>query len=201
MRAVDAPLHRKADIDDIFVAGQHQAFFRHGDRRVAGQANTDIDGRDVGDRRRVDRFDRERKFHVKAGFDRADELAETQHDALFVDIDPVERAVGDEPQDHETDQDERPRAAARARAGCTAATAAARKHLPELLLRAPDQFIEIGRLIAAAGRPLPPRTPIAAATASAALPAAAAVLIAPGHRYSFDCEMRDRLETLVPGVI
>ena len=136
---------------------------------------------------------------MKAGLDRADELAEAQHDTLLVRIHPEEGGIGENGKNEQANHENGATSAASTGTGRSARTRAAAENLTQLFLRPPDHLVQIRRLITATAtlRSLPPWPPAAAAT----LPAAAAVLVLPGHQESFDCEVIDRLETHIPGVI
>jgi hypothetical protein len=142
---------------------------------------------------------------MQARLDGAYHLAETEHDALLVRIHTEERRIGKKAKKHEADKEDGAGAAAcRGRAHAAAGAARTAKYLPQLFLRAPQQLVEIRRLISAAttaaARSLTPGATVATAS-TAALPAATAVIIVPGHQKSFDCEGMDLLETHTPGFI
>jgi len=166
---LDDPKDREVDVDDVFIAGQHQAFFGHVARGLgivglAGQDVTDIElifARDLG---RLDTLDRPGDVIIDARRGAADKLAEAQDHTLFIGIDDIDSR---EQPDHDHDK---------TRDHGTAAAEAARQGLPELLLAALQKLFEIGRR--AASRAATPRT------ASATTGASAAILIVPRHGSS-----------------
>src|SRR6185437_6808729 len=131
-------------------------------------------------------------------------FAEAQYDALLVRIDPIEKSVeGDAREQQKSDQKkESSRNAATKAAAAVAITAATPAHdLSHPVLAATQNFVEVGRLLAAAAtarapRPTTPRSTAAfAATVAAAATTAAAALITPGHiksgpRSRFELKMR-----------
>ena len=69
------------DVDDILIAGKHQAFFRHVALAGAALPHADI-GLDHAQRRRRQRgLDRIWQVIIQAGLDLADEFTEAQHHA------------------------------------------------------------------------------------------------------------------------
>ena len=78
--AADAPLHGDFDIHDILVLGQHQ--------RLVGN------GTDLADIDLVNGLDRARQAEAEARFQRADVLAEPEHDPAFLLVDQVGHVVG-----------------------------------------------------------------------------------------------------------
>src|SRR6185436_16246163 len=155
LRVLDAPEHDEIDIDDVLVAGQHQAFLGHvahaaGETaRRHGRAHADLD--DVLPRhfRQAHLLDRIGQAEMQTGRLAADRLAEAHDDAELVGIDA------------EGEGARQPRAT--------------RHHLLELVLAALEQLFQI-RLLRTARRSLAPRT--------AASAAAAPTLITPGHKVS-----------------
>ncbi len=168
---LDLPQHREIDVDDVLVAGQHQALLRHfahgGTPPVIDLAHADVDLVDaqrLGLERRLDRIG---QMVVQAGLHLAHDLAEAQHDAEFVRLDAEE--TGEAPQ-----RDRRQRQQREA----LAAEIAARQHAAQFVLAAAQDFLEIRRCRAA--RRLRSGTPGAFA-ARAPRTAAPAALIAPWH--------------------
>src|SRR5690625_4020659 len=136
------PEDREVDIDDVLVAGQHQAFFGHVTSRRTGAcgraAIADFDRVDGLDRRRDDRFDRIGQMPVEAGFGRLNPLAEAENDALFIRLHPIE--TGQHPEDEDR-RDRHQNAATTAKA--------ARYGTLQALLAATYHFLQIGRALAA----------------------------------------------------
>jgi hypothetical protein len=85
--------HREVDIDDVLVAGQHQAFFRHiahgaaAPRRIVDQGHADRDGGDAQRLRQQHGLDWIGQMIIQAGLHRAHMLAEAQHDAELFGLD------------------------------------------------------------------------------------------------------------------
>ena len=106
------PEHREIDVDDVLVAGEHQAFLRHVARRwcrrapIVDLAHADVDLVDAQRLGREHGLDRIRQVVIQAGLHLAHFLAEAQHDAELVRLDPEE--AGEAPQ-----RDRRQRRAAR----------------------------------------------------------------------------------------
>ena len=167
---LDPPQHREIDVDDVLVAGEHQALLRHVAHRgaaaqIVDDAHADVDLVDAQRLRRQRGLDRIGQVIVQAGL----------------------RPRG------RTCRSAAPRRARRARRGrsrrrptarsraehdqreAAAAEIAARQHAAQLVLAAPQQLLEVGRR--RAGR-LRPRAPRALAAARSPGPAA---LIAPWH--------------------
>ena len=147
---LDLPQHREIDVDDVLVAGQHQAFLRHVAHRGAAadvfdRAHADIDLVDAQRRRRQRGLDRIGQVIVQARLHLADELAEPQHDAELVGLDAEE--AGKAPEHDRRQRDQRDAAAAEI-AGQQAA---------QPVLAPAQEFLEIGRLRPA--RRLRPRAP------------------------------------------
>ena len=92
-RVADAPEHHEVDIDDILVAGEHQALF--GDVADRGRglavlrraAHAKLDAIDAGDLGQLDHFDRIGPAEVEAGRKQAHELAKAEHHAELFRID------------------------------------------------------------------------------------------------------------------
>ncbi len=169
-RVADAPEHDEIDIDDILVAGEHQALFGHvadGARGLAvlgRAAHADLDAVDAGHLRQLDRLDRIGPAEVEAGRQQAHELAEAQHDAELLRIDAHREAEkADEGDERHGEQD---------REG--SAHAPAGNGLADAVLAAAQNFLKVGLLAGAAGARAP-------RPAAAAFPTAAAALIAPRH--------------------
>ena len=92
---LDLPQHREIDVDDVLVAGEHQALFGHvahrgAAARIVDHAHADVDLVDAQRLRREDRLDRIGQMIVQAGLHLADVLAEAQHDAKLIRLDPEE---------------------------------------------------------------------------------------------------------------
>jgi hypothetical protein len=187
-RVLDAPEDRVLDVEDVLVAGQHLPFLGAGHgaaARVAGGPEADVHGVDRRDRGLDHRLDRARQVVVPARAVEADGLAEAQHDADLVRLHDVEAAA--DPGDREDPEEGRDAAHA-------AEAAAARQHVLHLLLRAPDQVLDVGGLATAEGtaaaattstatataRRPPPRALAAAAAARTASPGTSA--LRPRHR-------------------
>ena len=135
----DFPQHREIHVDDVLVAGQHQAFLRHFAHRGAAadvfdRAHADIDLVDAQRRRGERGLDRIGQVIVQPRHHLARELAEPQHDAELIGLDPEE--AGKAPEYDYRQRDQRDAAAAEI-AGQQAAQ-------PVLALA--QQFLEIGRL-------------------------------------------------------
>ena len=92
-RVADAPEHHEVDIDDILVAGEHQALF--GDVADRGRglavlrraAHAKLDAIDAGDLGQLDHFDRIGPAEIQAGRKQAHELAKAEHHAELFRID------------------------------------------------------------------------------------------------------------------
>jgi hypothetical protein len=186
-RIVDDPLHRKIDVDDVLVAREHQALFRHlavGAARAAAGAVADLGAADVGDGHLEDRAEGRRRVPVEARRGVADVATEHGVHAHLVLAHRIE--AGEAVDDHAEDGDE-----GDALGADVAATA--RQDVLQALLAATDQFLEVRGLIAAATTAaaalgtLPPgtaRSATAATARAAAAPGAAAALIVPRHELS-----------------
>jgi hypothetical protein len=88
---LDLPQHRKIDIDDVLVAGQHQAFLWYGAHSTAAaQIEADVDLVDAQRLRRERGFDRIGQMIIQPGRHLADELAEAEHHAEFIWLDAEE---------------------------------------------------------------------------------------------------------------
>ena len=179
LRVLDAPEHDEIDIDDVLVAGQHQAFLGHiahaagKAARRHGRAHADLD--DVLPRhlRQAHLLDRIGQAEVQTRRLAADRLAEAHDDAELIGIDAEGEGIeGDNRRRHHRQQEHE-----RARQ-----PRAARHHLLELVLAALQQLFQIRLILGAARRSL---APWASAAASAA---AAPTLITPGHNVEpFRC--------------
>ena len=98
----DFPLHFEINIDDVFIAGQHQAFF--GDRRLRRLARTDKSPGAEADFSMVDSryawgfrcFDRIRQMIVEAGGSGTGIFTKTHDHALFIGLDEID--TGGKPQ-------------------------------------------------------------------------------------------------------
>ena len=96
---LDHPKHGEIDVDDVFIAGQHQAFFRHVPRRlsaakITGTAITDLDLIDPCDFGRLDGLDGGGQVIVEAGLCRRHPFAKAQHDTLFIRLHAVKATGG-----------------------------------------------------------------------------------------------------------
>ena len=118
---LDPPQHGEIDVDDVLVAGQHQAFFRHvahgaaAPRRIVDQRHADRDGGDAQRLRQQHGLDRIRQMIVQARLHGAHMLAEAQHDAELFRLDAEE--AGQAPDRQRADQDQRDAHAAEMTAG------------------------------------------------------------------------------------
>jgi hypothetical protein len=136
---LDHPEHREVDVDDVLVAGEHQALFRYVARcaaapQVLDQPHTDIDAVHTRDLRQQYRLNRIRQMIVQAGPRIARVLAKPEDDAEFVRLDPEES--GQSPQCDRGNEDQN---------DAFAAEIAARKHFFEPVLATPQKLFEIGR--------------------------------------------------------
>ncbi len=132
---LDPPQHREIDIDDVLVAGEHQALLRHVAHRgaaakVVDDAHADVDLAHLQRLGRERALNRIRQMIVEARIDLANLLAETQHDATLVGLDPEE--TGNAPQHDRAERDQRKAAATEIAAG---------QHTPQLVLAAPQQLL------------------------------------------------------------
>src|SRR4029077_17905296 len=89
---LDPPQHGEIDVDDVLVAGEHQAFFRHvahggAAAEIVDDAHADVDLADLQRLRRQRGLDRIRQMVVEARLDLADFLAEAEHDTHLVRLD------------------------------------------------------------------------------------------------------------------
>ena len=92
---LDLPQHRKVHVDNVFVAGEHQALFRHvAHRGAAAQVlhhpHADIDLVDAQGLRRQHRLDRIGQMIIEPGIHFAYGRTEAQHDAALVRLDAEE---------------------------------------------------------------------------------------------------------------
>src|SRR5262249_10936332 len=105
---LDLPEHHKVYVDDILVAGQHQAFLRHiADRarsvpaiRSRGAAHANLDAIDASDLRQFDLLDWIGPAEVEAWWQLAHKFAESEHNAELLGVHPHGEA-------EEADQDNR----------------------------------------------------------------------------------------------
>ena len=169
---LDPPQHREVDIDDVLVAGEHQALFRHvahggAAAKIVDDAHADVDLADLQRLRRQRGLDRIRQMIVQARLDLADVLAEAQHDADLVRLDAEE--AGHAPQHDRAERDQRKAAAAQLPPGST-------------LRACPGCGAANPRGQAASVRTIAARSPKAPSTAARS-PGPAA-LIAPWHEIS-----------------
>ncbi len=148
---LDHPEHREIDIDDVLVAGEHQAFLGHvadggAAPQILDQPHADIDAVDARDLGREHGLDRVRQVIVEAWLGVAHVLAEAQHHAELVRIDPEEAGEAPDRQRRQHDQGEP-----------LAAEAAAGQHGPQLVLAAAQELFKIGWRRARLLRPRAPR--------------------------------------------
>ena len=93
---LDLPQHREVHVDDVFIAGEHQALFRHVARggaaaaAVVDHAHADVDLVDAQRLGREHALDRIRQVVVQARLHLAHRLPETQNDADLVGADAEE---------------------------------------------------------------------------------------------------------------
>src|SRR5262249_26157166 len=184
---LDQPEHGKIDILDVRVAGEHQALFRyvaHGGAApaVVDEPHAHVDPVDAGDLRYDDGLYRIRQVIIEPRIGVPGVFAEAEHDAALVGLDLEEAGDGPDHQHRKRDEHE------------ALAAEPAGQHRLELVLAAPQQFLEIGRrrsarLRAGAPRPLGSRTPGTAA------------LIAPRHGISPQARRLSRRAMPRPAVI
>ena len=88
LRILDAPEDHEIDIDNVFISGQHEAFFRHPERPAIGPACAHADLDDVLSRhlREMHLLDRIRKTEMQAGRFLAARLSQVQDDAELIGI-------------------------------------------------------------------------------------------------------------------
>src|SRR5262249_4594203 len=165
---LDDPQHREIDVDDVLVAGEHQALFRNVARggaapRILDQAHADVDPAIARNFRRQRLLDRIGQMIIEAWLRELRELAEAQHHSLLVGLHAVE--AGEHPECDRGDNQEH---------AAPAAERAAWQDALQAILAAADQLFEIGR-----GRAARLRT----GTPGAAGPAAprSAALVLPRH--------------------
>jgi hypothetical protein len=125
---LDLPQHREVDVDDVLVAGEHQALFRNvADRGAAAQvlhhAHADVDLVDAQRLRSQHRLDRIRQVIVQSRLHLAHVFAEAQHHAELVGLDAKEARKA--PDRHRGQHDQ---------AQALGAEAAARKHRAQPVL-------------------------------------------------------------------
>ena len=170
----DLPEHRQVDVDDVLVAGQHQAFGRDvaSGRRALGavallaaRAVADLGAVDAGDRWQQDMFDRPGQVPVEAGLGAVAVGAEAHHHTEFVRLHPVEAGAKPEQYHHEAEQKDGPATSEAHARAATAAEEAAHERL-----QAGDEHIDIGHRAgpSAAGAARARATGTAAAPRSAA---------------------------------
>ena len=92
---LDLPQHGEIDVDDVLVAGQHEALFRHvacggAAAEILHDAHADVDLVDAQGLGREHRLDRIRQVIVQSGLHLAHIFAEAQHHAEFVGVDTEE---------------------------------------------------------------------------------------------------------------
>ena len=171
---LDLPQHREIDVDDVLVAGEHQAFLRHVARRgaaaahVLDRAHADVDLVDAQRLRREHRLDRIGQVVIQSRLHLAHVLAEAQHHAEFVRLNPEEAGKSPQRQHRQSQQRKAP-----------AAEAVARQEAAQFVLAAAENLLQVRRRGAA--RRLRSRAP-GALTARNPRTATAAALIAPWHR-------------------
>ena len=149
-RVADPPEHDEIDIDDVLVAGEHQALFGHVADRARGvadvgrAAHADLDAIDARHFGQLDLLDRIGPAEIQTGRKLADIFAESEHDAELVGIDPNGEAEKADRRDQHRGEQHRERAA----------HAAARHGLAQPVLAPAQDLFEV-RLLAGAG----PRAP------------------------------------------
>ena len=137
---LDAPQHGEVDVDDVLVAGQHQAFLRHvahgaaAPRGIVDQGHADGNGGDAQRLRQQHGLDRIRQVIVQAGLGVADIFAEAQHDAELFRLHAIE--AGHAPDRDRADHDQR---------NAEPGEIAAGQQLLQPVLTAPQEILEIGR--------------------------------------------------------
>ena len=152
---LDAPQHGEVDVDDVLVAGQHQAFFRHvahgaaAPRRIVDQGHADGDGGDAQRLRQQHGLDRIRQMIVQAGLHGAHMLAEAQHHAELFGLHAEE--AGQAPDRERAEQHQ---------GDAHAAEMSARQQLLHLVLAAAQQVFKIRRARADRLRTLSPMVPL-----------------------------------------
>src|SRR5207253_11003181 len=132
------PEHRKINVDDIFITGEHKALLRHVAQgrtpaAIFDKLHADIDAVDAGDLRYQRRFDRIGQVVVEARLGIADVFPEAEHHAQLVRLDPEEAGEAPDRESREHDQ------------GNSLAAEIARQHGPELGLAAAQQILEFRR--------------------------------------------------------
>src|SRR4029079_13312160 len=143
--ALDLPEHDEINIDDILIAGDHQALFGHVADRARGvadvgrAAHTDLNAIDARHLGQLDLLDRIGPAEVQTGRKLADILAKSKHDAELVGIDANgEAEKADRRDQHRADQQRE-----------WAAHAAARHGLTQPVLAAAQDLFEVGLLAGA----------------------------------------------------
>jgi hypothetical protein len=149
---LDLPQHGEIDVDDVFVAGEHKALFRHVARGAAAaeildDAHADVDLVDAQRLGREHRLDRIRQVIVQPGLHLAHIFPEAQHHAEFVGVDTEEARGAPDGDCGERDQDD-PLAAETARQDRTQPVLAAAQKLLEV------RRCRAGRLLPRAPGPL-----------------------------------------------
>ena len=147
---LDAPVDDEIDVDDVLVAGQHQAFFRHIARAGPGadrRAHADLD--DVLPRylRQAHLFDRIGEAEMQPGCLLPLDFAKAHHNAQFVRVHTKCKSVeGNDGGQHNGAEKEE----GAGNAG------AARHDLFQPVLAALEELFQIGLLVRASGRALAP---------------------------------------------
>src|SRR5262249_51799753 len=129
------PQHREVNINDVLVAGEHQAFLRHitncsaAATDIVDHAHADIDLVDAQSLGRKDGLHRIRQVVVQTGLDHAHLLAEAQHNPQLVRLDPKEPRKSPQCKHAKHEEGE-----------AAAAQIAARQHAPQLVLTTAQYF-------------------------------------------------------------
>ena len=151
---LDFPQHREIDVDDVLVAGEHQAFLRHlAHRRAAAhvfhRAHADVDFVDAQRRRSQHGLDRIGQVIVQSRLHLAGELAEAKHHAELVGLDAKEAGKAPEHHGNERNQSD------------TAAAEIAGQEAAQPVLASAQKLLQIGRSRPASRllRPRAPRSP------------------------------------------
>lgn len=165
-RIAHAPQDNEFDIDDVFIAGQHQAFF--GDTLVTVTAETNFEAAVEGNIKLFDALYRPRQVIAKTGFAaRRCPFAKGQHHGVFPGVHAVKAAAQPEQRQHgEGEQESLVRFDRARHAAASAAFAAA---ATETFLRLTQHVVDIGAAVAtvaAARRTLSPRVVAAAVSAA-----------------------------------
>ena len=134
------PQNREVDIDDILVAGEHQALLRYVAYGCAAAPDIVHDSHADIDLVHAQRFGREHRFNgiwqmvVQAGLHLAYCLAEAQHHTEFVRLDPEKARKTPERKHAKHHESE-----------TASAEIAAGQHAPQFVLAATEDFFEIWR--------------------------------------------------------